>query len=136
MPMCLQRVWPWSPFAHPGPWEHSARVQRHSVFHELQNYLHALRAPATPGFFNCLSWHARAQRMLNVYLRNERYLARDPDSPYFRRETARCGKILHTALKDFSKHYRNHPRFRDVDPIVRRSIFALRMRGRDFGQSW
>ena len=137
MPLLLRRLWPWSPCAHPGPWETQPQgMQNRTVFDALQSYLAALRAPATPRFFYCLSWNARMQRCLRAYVRSEHYLAADPASPYFRRQTARLGRLLHTTLKEFHRHYRGHPRFGQVDPIVRRTLFTLQQRGKDFGQRW
>jgi hypothetical protein len=137
LPWAVARLLPWSPCAHPGPWERSIDArQENSVYHELIEYVEALRPAPTWRIFSSIDWRRDVRQLLKKYIESERYLQRDLTSPYFQRTAQRNLEKLSRTLPRFASAYAGHPRYPEVQPLIARVSFGIRLRGRELGMEW
>jgi hypothetical protein len=137
LPWAVARLLPWSPCAHPGPWERSIDArQENSVYHQLMDYVEALRPTPSWRIFSSIDWRRTVRQLLKKYIESERYLQRDLTSPYFRKVAQRNLEKLSRTLPRFASAYAGHPRYSEVQPLIARVTFGMRLRGRELGMQW
>ncbi len=134
LPLFMQRLLPWCPLAHPGPWDRRVDArQEHSVYHELLAYVEALRPPPSLRWWGCMRWQRRTQSQLRQYINRESRLQKDSRSPHWRQETKKCLRQLYCSLHQFEHVYAGHPRFHDINALVKPACYGLRQRATELG---